>query len=119
MRTGRMRWALLGVFGISLASVIGCQDPLTYEHFSQIYENRSSQAEVARLIGEPSERLDSQWLYERPGKHLTAILDFDTGGIVSRKQWIDAMNAVWEDTADDGDLDADHRESTRIEKGVE
>lgn len=76
----------------------GCADPLKYENFSQIREDATMDWEVQKLIGDPSQKLDNQWLYERPDKHLTALVDFNRDGRVVRKQWIDAMNNVWEDS---------------------
>jgi hypothetical protein len=116
MQISRLRW-LLAVTVVSSATILtGCKDPLTYENFTLIHENASSQAEVARIIGEPNNELDNQWLYERPEKHLTAIVDFDGRGLVVRKQWIDAMDEVWEDS---GGKDAKEgsRQTTRIQTG--
>ena len=98
MRGFRLRWFPV-VTAVGLAAMLaGCQDLLVYQNFSQIHENASTQAEVARIIGEPDQKLGNQWLYERPDKHLTALVDFDESGRVTRKQWIDAMSGVWEDS---------------------
>jgi len=79
----------------------GCQAPadrLQLDNFRQIRTTVSSQADVANGLGEPDTKLDGQWLYERPSKHLRAIIDFDGEGRVTRAQWIDAIGGAWEDT---------------------
>ncbi len=81
----------------------GCNDPLQYENFSHIRQNATMQWEVEKLIGDPDQKLDNQWLYERPEKHLTALVDFDSDGTVTRKQWIDADSGVWEDSQEPGE----------------
>lgn len=98
------------VIAAGLAGVLaGCQDPFVYDNFSQIRVDASMQWEVEKTIGEPSQKLGDQWLYERPPKHLTALIDFDEDGVVTRKQWIDAMSGVWEDS----DPDAVHKGSRK------
>ncbi len=116
MRVYRYRWMPIVPFVAVVVMLTGCRDLLTQGNFSQIYEHRSSHVEVARMIGEPDEKLGDQWLYLRPGKHLTAIVEFDADGLVARKQWIDADSAVWEDSADEPEIEADTRESTRVER---
>lgn len=92
------------VVGVAVLAA-GCQAPadrMQFENFRQIRATVSSQADVAAAIGEPSTEFEGKWLYERPEKHLRAIIDFDTAGRVTRAQWIDATGAVWEDTGDAG-----------------
>ena len=81
-----------------LLALAGCQDKLAHERFSQIQVHGSTRGEVTALIGEPDDDLGDQWLYQRPDKHLTVLVDFDERGLVSRKQWIDADAELWEDT---------------------
>ena len=116
MQGFRFRWFPV-VTAVGLAGLLaGCQDRLVYQNFSQIHENASTQAEVARVIGEPSQKLENQWLYERPDKHLTALVDFDETGRVTRKQWIDAMSGVWEDS-EPKPADRSSHQSISIESG--
>lgn len=116
-----MRCVRLGLAQVGLAVVVavlltGCQDKLTHENFTQIRRNVSTRPIVTGLIGEPDDRVGGRWSYERPDKHLFVFIDFDEGGYVSRKQWIDAMSPQWEDTKPMED-DQDSRETTRIERG--
>lgn len=97
----------LGVYGSTigfgmLAMLVGCQAPdkLVHDRFARIQPHVSTQADVTAIIGEPDHTLGDQWMYERPDIHLNAIVDFDASGRVSRKQWIDALGEVWEDSAD-------------------
>jgi len=90
------------VFGVVLMVQAGCKDLLVYQNFSYIRENASSQADVTRLIGDPNARLGNKWMYDRPRKHLQVFIDFDESGRCSRKQWIDGMNNVWEDSDETG-----------------
>lgn len=116
-----MRSIRLGLIptGLTVAMALlltGCQDKLTHENFGQIRQNVSTRPIVTGLIGEPDDRLVNRWSYERPDKHLFVFIDFDEDGYVSRKQWIDAMSAEWEDTKP-MEGDQDFRESTRIDRG--
>ena len=116
-----MRSIRLGLMPMGLAVAMallltGCQDKLTHENFGQIRQNVSTRPIVTGLIGEPDDRLANRWSYERPDKHLFVFIDFDEDGYVSRKQWIDAMSAEWEDTKP-MEGDQDFRESTRIDRG--
>ena len=106
MQTIRLRWLTLSTLSLVAVLTVGCKDLLVYENFSQIRQNSSSQVEVARLIGEPDNLCGNQWLYERPGKHLFAFVDFDESGRVIRKQWIDGAGNFWEDSAPDGIADS-------------
>lgn len=77
----------------------GCsQDRLSFENFRHIQTQASTTVDVVRLIGEPDDRLGNQWMFDRPAKHLHVFLDFDEGGHVTRKQWYDAINNIWEDS---------------------
>jgi hypothetical protein len=90
--------SLLIAAGLSVV-ITGCSsDPLAYDNFRQIRVDASRQWEVEEIIGEPSQKLGDQWLYERPSKHLTALIEFNDDGVVTRKQWIDAMSGVWDDS---------------------
>ncbi|MHC5111859.1 MAG: hypothetical protein ACYTHJ_18490 [Planctomycetota bacterium] len=92
-------WALVS----SLLLAAGCsKDMLVYENFNMIDKNHTSRTEVANLIGEPDSKMGNQWMYERPSKHLCAFIDFNEKGLVCRKQWIDGMNNVWEDSQEAG-----------------
>ena len=118
MRTLRNR---LGHAGLALAMVVlltGCGDKLTFANFSQIRQDVSTKPIVAGLIGDPDDELDNRWYYERPDKHLTVLVDFDESGYVSRKQWIDAMTATWEDS-EPMDADEGSREGVRLRRGSE
>lgn len=109
MQRLRFRWLLVAIVPGLAAVLPGCQDPLRHRNFDHIQVNASTQGEVARIIGEPSQKVENQWLYERPAKHLTALVDFDESGVVTRKQWIDGTNAVWEDSEPDTPGQSSHR----------
>ena len=97
-------WSALCILGMS-ALLTGCQgkkDKLVYENFTRVQERLSTQADVTLTLGEPDHVLGDRWMYERPDKHLFAYIDFDQGGRVARKQWIDARAPVWEDSHDPG-----------------
>ena len=112
MRTFRTMW--LPLIGTALL-LHGCAaDKLTRENFSQIRQSVSTRPLVVEIIGEPSQQFDNRWSYERPNDHLTVFIDFDESGYVSRKQWIDAMSATWDDTKSD-DPNKSTRESTYIQ----
>ncbi|MBU0719397.1 MAG: hypothetical protein KJ749_14210 [Planctomycetes bacterium] len=98
MKRTRLGFVTAGSTAFLAVMLVGCQDKLTHERFSQIQQNASTSTEVTALLGEPSHKLGESWYYERPEKHVTVIIDFDKAGSVSRKQWIDAMSAQWEDT---------------------
>lgn len=100
--------ALLSL-GLS-AGLSGCQeqqDRLTYGNFRRVQPHISTQVEVAEVLGEPDHRLrdggqdmgESIWIYSRHDKHLFARIEFD-GRTVSRKEWIDASGARWEDSSE-------------------
>ncbi len=82
----------------SFLFTVGCQDKLTHDNFSRIQQRASTQREVELTIGEPDQKIGTRWMWERPDKHLTAMIDYDEQGLVSRKQWIDGTTGTWEDT---------------------
>ncbi|MFQ5461653.1 MAG: hypothetical protein ACE5E5_03400 [Phycisphaerae bacterium] len=90
------------VLGVVLLTQVGCKDLLVYQNFSYIREHASSQEDVTRLIGDPSARLGNKWMYDRPAKHLQVFIDFDESGRCCRKQWIDSLNNIWEDSDESG-----------------
>ena len=98
--------AELRVGAVLVVSLVACflggcsQDRLSFENFRQIQTRASTTTDVVRLIGEPDDRLGDQWMFDRPAKHLHVFLDFDEGGRVTRKQWLDAINNIWEDSND-------------------
>jgi hypothetical protein len=102
---------MLAVSGVLFLG--GCADKLTRSRFEMIEVHVSDKDDVARTLGDPSRQLDDQWHYERVDKHLNVIIEFDDGGVVIRKQWIDAMAEEWEDTEKDTG-DGDSYESTKI-----
>ena len=93
----------------------GCQkDRLCYENFAQIRQNVSNCHDVAGCIGEPTDRLGDQWIYQRPSQHLYVIIDFDEQGTVTRKQWVSGGAHVWEDTGETPRPDRSSSERTHI-----
>lgn len=93
----------LAPIALAVALVLGggCSstpDRLTYDNYSRVAPQTSTQTEVSMLLGEPTNRLGEQWIYERPRQHLFVFVDFDDQGRVSRKQWIDAPSGTWDDT---------------------
>jgi len=86
----------------SLAILVGCHAPdkLVYENYDRIQPNLSTEDDVTRLIGEPNHILGERWMYDRTDQHLHVFVDFDEGGRVARKQWIDAGGDSWEDSGD-------------------
>ena len=91
------RFMLAGAVAM-LAAGCAAPDRLAHANYDRIQQHASSQSEVSDLIGEPSNKLGDTWLYERPDKHLTVMIDFDKGGKVERKQWIGGLGETWEDT---------------------
>lgn len=101
MRCNMLRWSLsvaLGCAALVVAPGCSSRDKLTEQNFRQIRVNVSTETEVQNLIGEPSSKLPGLWMYQRPDKHLTAMVDFDDAGKVVRVQWIDALGEKWEDS---------------------
>ncbi len=101
----------LGMAALGLATALsGCQgkaDNLTYDRFRRVEPYVSTRGDVVELLGEPDHRLgdggqdtgESIWIYSRHDKHLFARIEFD-GRTVSRKEWIDASGARWEDSSE-------------------
>lgn len=87
---------------VSVFGTAGCAAPdrLAHANYDRIQQHASSHAEVVELIGEPNNKLGEMWLYERPDKHLTVMIDFDQNGKVERKQWIDGLGESWHDSKD-------------------
>ncbi len=83
--------------------VSGCadKDKLVYENYTHIRAHSSTLDEVELVLGEPTNKLDDRWIYERPNKHLIVIVEFDKTHRVTRTQWIDALGESWHDTKDE------------------
>jgi len=84
---------------VGLTMLTGC-DPLTRNRFDMLVVNVSDQTEVRKTLGEPTYVHAEQWHFERPTNHLNVLVDFNTDGVVSRKQWIDAERNEWYDSAE-------------------
>ncbi len=80
-----------------ILSMTGC-DSLTRDRFELINVQTSTNVDVRYTLGEPSNRQDGTWHYERPTRHLNVIIDFDNEGVVARKQWIEANTGEWLDS---------------------
>lgn len=93
----RRNWIWAPAIGAALVALAGC-DQLTHEHYNMITVNVDREMDVAKMIGDPDDKLPGQWHYDRPDKHLHVIIDFSDEGVVVRKQWIDAAGENWEDT---------------------
>ncbi|UCE58443.1 MAG: hypothetical protein JSU63_13485 [Phycisphaerales bacterium] len=115
MRTTRYRLGFTIVVGSVVCVLVGCQDKLTHARFSRIQVGYTTPPEVVALIGDPNDKLDNKWIYERPQKSLTVLVDFDDAKHVSRTQWIDAEVAIWEDSSE-SPADENSHETIRIEK---
>lgn len=109
LQKGLLGLAALAALGFSA----GCHDKLTHERFSQLKLRASDQREVEAVIGEPDEKLGALWYWERPDKHVTAMIDFDERGLISRKRWNDGRTGAMEDTESESEGD-DSNQSTRI-----
>jgi hypothetical protein len=105
------RWTIRVALVLSAALVLSGCDKLTRNHYEMIQQNVSNTDDVQRTIGDPNYRVDGQWHYDRVDKHLNVIIDFNEGGVVVRKQWIDANEGVWEDTEQPGETDS-HQKTT-------
>ena len=103
--------SLIMVLGMFFA--VGC-DQLTREHYEMITVNVDKEFDVDKMIGEPDSKISGLWLYEREDKHLVVKIEFDNEGVVTRKEWIDAMSGTWDDSKDPGDDTV--YESTTIRK---
>ncbi len=99
---------VLGCLGL----MTGC-DQLTREHYNMITVDVDTQFDVDRIIGEPNNKLDNEWLYERVDKHLVVKIEFGDGGVVTRKEWIDAAEGVWDDS-EQAPTEASSYESTQV-----
>ncbi len=91
---------VLTVATTAFTMISGCAKPdrLSRVNYTQIQQNASTQADVEALIGKPTSQLSDMWIYQRPDDHLTVMIDFDNGGRVTRKQWIDGVQGAWDDT---------------------
>lgn len=102
MKRRTMEWGTIcSVFGVGML-LSGCAAPdrLAHANYERIQQNASTQSEVEGLLGNPTNKLGDTWIYERPDKHLTVMIDFDKNGKVERKQWIDGLGETWHDTKD-------------------
>lgn len=94
----RITGLMLACASLLAASACASRDKLTEQNFRQIRLSASTEDDVKNLIGEPTSKLPGLWMYQRPDKHLTAMVDFDDQGKVTRVQWIDALGEKWEDS---------------------
>jgi hypothetical protein len=99
-----IRFLYLSVLTCALPTGCATNDRLVYANFEAVRPHASNKEEVTQLLGEPERNLGERWIYERPDKHLHAIIDFDGSGKVERKQWIDAMSTdkTWIDSKEKG-----------------
>ena len=101
MRLFSVRFAVVMLALAGVVLVAGCaKDKLTHDNFMLVRQDVSTQADVSDLIGEPQERIDNRWLYERHKKGLIVLVEFDRQGKVERKQWINADTAEWYDSSE-------------------
>ncbi len=108
-RTAKCFFALVSLMLIT--TQFGC-DPLTRNRYDLLQIDASDKTDVELSFGKPTVRHPNQWIYQRSGKHLNVIVDFDSSGRTTRKQWIDATANEWNDSEPAGDLST--RESIRI-----
>ena len=106
------KWTTGALLIVGAMLLVGGCDKLTRAHYEMIVLNVSTTDDVARTIGPPNIKMDTNWNYERVDKHLSVIIDFSDDGVVVRKQWIDGMANQWEDTEKPGDSDT--YETTQI-----
>lgn len=95
----------IGLTTLVVLGVVGCaqnQDRLAYDNFSQIRTQVHSREDVVAILGEPDQRFNDRFMYERPEKHLHVFVEFDDKGRVTRTQWIDGLGETWHDTEDAG-----------------
>ncbi len=92
------RLMLTVLAGAVLLAMTGC-DKLTRSRYELIRVQIDTKDDVERLIGDPTHALPTRWHYERMDKHLEVFVDFNEDDIVTRKQWIDAGAAEWDDSA--------------------
>ena len=97
-----MRMSRIFVFAVPAGALLlsGCTKPdcVNPANFSQIQQNVHTQADVESILGAPDSKLSDMWVYQRPDDHVTVLIDFDAGGRVTRKQWVDGMTGAWDDT---------------------
>src|SRR3989304_6065452 len=62
---------------IGLAGCAQKRDRLAYDNFTQIRTQVHSRDDVEAILGEPDQRFDDRFMYERPDKHLHVFLEFD------------------------------------------
>ncbi len=84
--------------GVGSAVLCGCADKLTRENYDMILVNSSDKVDVEQILGEPTNKLDDRWHYERVDAHLNVFIHYDEMGIVSRKQWMGSSTGEWHDT---------------------
>ena len=106
----------LGVLTVAaLFALTGCADQLTRQHFDMIQIGYADEYDVEKSIGEPSDKLDDVWHYERVDKHLNVMIHFDDQSKVWRKEWHDTLNGVHVDSAEP-EGDSSTYESTSVRK---
>jgi len=103
MQVRVLSMCLLGGVAFLLLLAVGCAAPdkLTYGSFERIRVDAATRNDVRELIGSPDNELGELWLYHRPDAHLEVMIDFDEGGRVTRKQWIDGLGEQWQDSRDE------------------
>lgn len=103
MWNGMSRRKVFLLSGLVALGAAGCaqnHDRLAYDNFTQIRTQVHSREDVLAILGEPDQRFDDRFMYERPDKHLHVFVEFDDKGRVTRTQWIDGMGETWHDTDD-------------------
>lgn len=73
----------------------GCSPDLKRDRFESIRVGDDAMI-VQAALGEPEERLRSEWFYDDLDNHRSAIIYFDGAGRVSGKEWMDSKRGVWE-----------------------
>jgi hypothetical protein len=91
---------LAGSVAVGLFGCAQNRDKLAYDNFTQIRTQTHSREDVEAILGEPDQRLDDRFMYERPDQHLHVFVEFDDKGRVTRTQWIDGLGETWHDTDD-------------------
>jgi len=103
MYNSSYRRMVIFVAGSVAVALFGCaqkHDKLAYDNFAQIRTQVHSRDDVEAILGEPDQRFDDRFMYERPDKHLHVFIEFDANGRVTRTQWIDGLGETWQDTND-------------------
>ncbi len=111
--TRKSGFTLLVLTGLLCISLCGCADKLTRERYNMIVVDTSTKTDVEYTLGQPTRHLPDEWHYERPDKHLNVFIHFNDQNVVTRKQWVDAESAEWDDTQSPP-RDRSHHESTTI-----